>query len=143
MDASHQKGSPAAESEDLSQESTPRVSEHVQQPSVGVSFRHLSCHGLATSTQYQTTFASYILTLPRLFLSLLRNRKPEKLQILQDFDGLINPGEMLLVLGRPGSGCSTFLKTIAGDTHGFCVSDDAEINYQGISHFVVRCIYGG
>lgn len=31
------------------------------------------------------------------------------------------------------SGCSTFLKTIAGETHGFFVEESSEINYQGIS----------
>jgi ATP-binding cassette subfamily G (WHITE) protein 2 (SNQ2) len=33
--------------------------------------------------------------------------------ILTDFTGLVKPGEMLFVLGRPGSGCSTFLRTAA------------------------------
>lgn len=33
--------------------------------------------------------------------------------ILTDFSGLVKPGEMLFVLGRPGSGCSTFLRTAA------------------------------
>lgn len=39
--------------------------------------------------------------------------------------------EMLLVLGRPGSGCSTLLKTIAGETHGLNISENSHINYQG------------
>ncbi|OCK97384.1 uncharacterized protein K441DRAFT_606404 [Cenococcum geophilum 1.58] len=34
-------------------------------------------------------------------------------KLLADFTGLVKPGEMLLVLGRPGSGCSTFLRTVA------------------------------
>lgn len=34
-------------------------------------------------------------------------------KILADFSGIVKPGEMLLVLGRPGSGCSTFLRTVA------------------------------
>ena len=38
---------------------------------------------------------------------------------------------MLVVLGPPGSGCSTLLKTLAGETHGFKVQ--GELNYQGIS----------
>ncbi|KAL2272831.1 hypothetical protein FJTKL_05949 [Diaporthe vaccinii] len=33
--------------------------------------------------------------------------------ILTNFIGLVKPGEMLFVLGRPGSGCSTFLQTAA------------------------------
>ncbi|PVH93264.1 hypothetical protein DM02DRAFT_241565 [Periconia macrospinosa] len=42
--------------------------------------------------------------------------------LLEDFTGIVKPGEMLLVLGRPGSGCSTFLRTLANrtslDVHG-------------------------
>ena len=33
--------------------------------------------------------------------------------ILHDFSGSINAGEMLLVIGKPGSGCTTFLKSLA------------------------------
>jgi ATP-binding cassette subfamily G (WHITE) protein 2 (PDR) len=31
------------------------------------------------------------------------------------------------------SGCSTLLKTIAGETHGFQVSPESYLNYQGIT----------
>ena len=51
--------------------------------------------------------------------------------ILSHFDGLMNHGEMLLVLGRPGSGCSTFLKTIAGELAGLKVSPCSYIAYNG------------
>lgn len=33
----------------------------------------------------------------------------------------------------PSSGCSTLLKTIAGETYGFQVSPKSYLNYQGIS----------
>lgn len=39
---------------------------------------------------------------------------------------------MLVVLGRPGSGCTTLLKTISGETNGFFVDAVSEVNYQGI-----------
>ncbi len=54
---------------------------------------------------------------------------------------------MLVVLGPPGSGCSTFLKTIAGDTNGFFIDEKSQINYQGITpkqmhtHFRGEAIY--
>jgi len=54
---------------------------------------------------------------------------------------------MLVVLGRPGSGCSTLLKTIAGETNGFFVDERAHLNYQGIpasqmhNDFRGECIY--
>lgn len=31
--------------------------------------------------------------------------KPSPINILHEFDGCLKPGEMCLVLGRPGSGC--------------------------------------
>jgi hypothetical protein len=30
------------------------------------------------------------------------------------------------------SGCSTFLKTVAGETNGFFIDEKSDINYQGI-----------
>lgn len=39
--------------------------------------------------------------------------QPSRL-ILREFSAAILPGEMLLVIGKPGSGCTTFLKTLAG-----------------------------
>ncbi|CAH0003728.1 unnamed protein product, partial [Clonostachys byssicola] len=42
-----------------------------------------------------------------------KSTKPER-TLLSSWNGVINPGEMLLVIGKPGSGCTTFLKTLAG-----------------------------
>lgn len=44
--------------------------------------------------------------------------------------GCVRPGEMLLVLGRPGSGCSTFLKTIGNQRSGY-KSVEGDIFYGG------------
>jgi ATP-binding cassette subfamily G (WHITE) protein 2 (PDR) len=59
-------------------------------------------------------------------------RLPEsRIEILKGIEAVVEPGEMLLVLGRPGSGCSTLLKTLAGQTHGFNVDSGSKFNYQG------------
>jgi ABC-type multidrug transport system permease subunit/ABC-type multidrug transport system ATPase subunit len=50
---------------------------------------------------------------------------------------------MLVVLGPPGSGCSTFLKTITGETHGFFVDQNSHINYQGVSPELMNKNYRG
>lgn len=101
-----------------------------QRSRFGVAFRDLGCYGVAPATEHQATFASYFLSMAKLLLSLLSRAKSPHVSILQSFDGLALPGEMLLVLGRPGSGCSTFLKTLAGDTHGFEFHDRAIIRYN-------------
>jgi ATP-binding cassette, subfamily G (WHITE), member 2, PDR len=78
----------------------------------------------------QATVAS-VLTSP---LSLRKHFSPGKnseRKILSRFDGVVKHGEMLLVLGRPGSGCSTFLKTIAGDLAGLKVSPSSHVGYNG------------
>ena len=97
----------------------------------GVAYKSLSAHGFGQPTDYQKTFGNYPLEFANLFKQLIGQSQKTKIQILRDFDGLVKSGEMLVVLGRPGSGCSTLLKTISGEIDGFFVSDDSYINYQG------------
>jgi ATP-binding cassette, subfamily G (WHITE), member 2, SNQ2 len=59
------------------------------------------------------------------------NAKGRTVNILSDFTGLVKPGEMLFVLGRPGSGCSTFLRAVANQS-SLAVSGD--ISFAGIPH---------
>ena len=53
--------------------------------------------------------------------------------ILQDIEGCVKPGEMLLVLGRPGSGCTSLLKALASYRDGYR-SVDGTILYEGLDH---------
>ncbi|KAJ7170618.1 ABC-2 type transporter-domain-containing protein [Mycena crocata] len=100
----------------------------------GVSFRNLNVHGVGSPTDYQKTTGNVWLGLLSSIKGLLSmGSGRSKIQILRDFDGLVKSGELLVVLGRPGSGCSTFLKTIAGQTHGFTIDVSSDIQYQGIS----------
>lgn len=41
------------------------------------------------------------------------------------------------------SGCSTLLKTIAGETHGFQVSPDSYLNYQGVPAKDMNTVFRG
>ena len=100
--------------------------------SAGIAFRNLSVHGYSAPTDYQKTVGNYILDLAGLARRLV-GQKGRRIDILCDFEGLVRAGELLVVLGPPGSGCSTFLKTIAGETHGFEVDKGSKMNYQGIS----------
>lgn len=93
----------------------------------GVAFQNLSVYGYKTSTDYQHTFGNY----PATLLIKAFGHAKEQVNILNSFDGLVRQGEMLLVLGRPGSGCSTLLKTIAGEMHSLHIGDKSEISYNG------------
>ncbi|KAL8951290.1 MAG: hypothetical protein Q9222_002728 [Ikaeria aurantiellina] len=113
----------------------------------GVAYKNLSAHGYGEPTDYQKTFGNYPFKLLSLAKRLLGKRKQTRIQILRDFDGLVKSGEMLVVLGRPGSGCSTLLKTISGETDGFYVAENSYLNYQGIPKEIMHrdfrgeCIY--
>ncbi|KAI9841060.1 MAG: hypothetical protein M1837_001031 [Sclerophora amabilis] len=48
-----------------------------------------------------------------------RAQKEISRTLLHDFSGTINGGEMLLVIGKPSSGCTTFLKSLANMTGEF------------------------
>lgn len=48
--------------------------------------------------------------------------------ILDDSHGCVKPGEMLLVLGRPGSGCTTLLNVLANRRRGY-QSVDGDVHY--------------
>lgn len=108
----------------------------------GVCFKDLNVHGFGSDTDYQKSVGNIWLEGPGL-LKRIRGDKGRQINILQNLDGLVEAGEMLVVLGPPGSGCSTFLKTITGETHGFYVDQQSHINYQGVSQKLMNKNYRG
>jgi ATP-binding cassette subfamily G (WHITE) protein 2 (PDR) len=99
--------------------------------SIGVSFHNLNVYGTYSSNCYQPTVASYLFTLFEPMFRLVRARKHSRTHILRDFNGTVRSGEMLLVLGRPESGCSTFLKTLSGEIRGLQIEEQSSISYEG------------
>lgn len=101
---------------------------------LGISFRNLSAFGQGQDANFQKTVATAPLSAFYKLKEVLGSKSSSRrVQILHPMDGVINPGEMLLVLGRPGSGCSTFLRTLAAQTYGFNLEKNTEINYCGHS----------
>ena len=92
---------------------------------VGVVFRDLTVKGLGLGATLQPSVGDIFLGLPRFIMNLISKgpkaaaAKPPVRDLLSDFNGCIKPGEMLLVLGRPGSGCSTFLKVLGNQRLGY------------------------
>ncbi|EPQ25677.1 uncharacterized protein PFL1_06749 [Pseudozyma flocculosa PF-1] len=52
--------------------------------------------------------------------------------IIKDVYGLCDAGEMMLVLGRPGSGCSTLLKALSNDTAAFAKPLAGDLRFSNI-----------
>ncbi|KAJ3466974.1 hypothetical protein MRS44_004538 [Fusarium solani] len=58
--------------------------------------------------------------------------KPPLKAILDNSHGCVKPGEMLLVLGRPGSGCTTLLNMIANHRRGYA-SVSGDVHYGSMT----------
>ncbi|EPS25362.1 ABC multidrug transporter C [Penicillium oxalicum] len=121
---------------------TSRDPERYPARQAGVAFRNLSVHGYGSPTDYQKDVFNSVLQIGALARMATGTGK-QKIQILRDFAGVVKSGEMLVVLGRPGSGCSTFLKTLAGDMNGIYKDDQTYMNYQGISDKQMRNQFRG
>lgn len=107
---------------------------------VGVVFKNLTVKGAGSTTNYMKTLPDAILgtfgpDLYRLicrFVPALSFSKHQKLRtLINDYTGIVRDGEMMLVLGRPGSGCTSFLKAIANKRNGYA-SVTGDISYGGI-----------
>lgn len=95
-----------------------------------LTFHNLVISGSGSAELFQTNVGSIFMAPFRLHEYFSFAEKPKK-TILKSFDGIMRSGELLLVLGRPGSGCSTFLKTIAGELDGLMMDENSVMHYNG------------
>ncbi|KAF2864334.1 ABC transporter-like protein [Piedraia hortae CBS 480.64] len=117
---------------------------------VGVLYRNLTVKGTGSTATFVRTLPHAVLGTfgPDLYHLLcryippLRRRGEQTRVLLHDFNGCVRPGEMLLVLGRPGAGCSTFLKSISNDRASF-TSVEGNVSYGGISAEKQKKTYRG
>ncbi|KAL1625652.1 ATP-binding cassette transporter snq2 [Diplodia seriata] len=90
---------------------------------VGVIWDGLTVRGIGGVKNYVKTFPQAFVSFFNVYetaKSLLGvGKKGREFDILKDFRGVAKPGEMVLVLGRPGSGCTSFLKVIANQRFGY------------------------
>ncbi|KAF7374594.1 Brefeldin A resistance protein [Mycena sanguinolenta] len=114
---------------------------HIDRRELGVVFEDLRVVGLGASASYQPTLGSTLN--PLSILEQIKTlRHPPLRNILEGFSGVVRPGEMLLVLGRPGSGCSTLLKTLANQTDEYH-SVSGSIQYDSFSPSDIYAHYRG
>lgn len=114
--------------------------EGIKRTRTGVTFKNLSILGSGEPVHYQNTVLSPLMVPFR--LREYFGKKKEKL-ILRNFYGNLKAGELLIVLGRPGSGCSTFLKTIAGELNGLKKAEGSVVHYNGIPQEVFNKEFRG
>jgi ATP-binding cassette, subfamily G (WHITE), member 2, PDR len=115
---------------------------------VGVVWKNLTVKGMGLGAALQPSAGDIFFALPRFVRSLFRygpksaTRKPPIRTIINNFSGCLKPGEMLLVLGRPGAGCSTFLKVFGNQRFGY-EAIEGDVTYGGTDAKTMAKKYGG
>lgn len=104
-----------------------------QSPSakMAVLFDNLRVIGAGSGATYQSSVGETAMVPVHIITGLFSNRPDPEKTILHGVNGIVHAGEMLLVLGRPGSGCSTLLKILAGFHEGY-VRYEGDIKYNGV-----------
>ncbi|KAF2716971.1 hypothetical protein K431DRAFT_316157 [Polychaeton citri CBS 116435] len=118
---------------------------------VGVIYKNLTVKGIGATQTYVKTVPDAIIGTfgPDLYRNLSRflpflrfgSHGPTR-TLINDFTGCVRDGEMMLVLGRPGAGCSTFLKAVSNN-RGAYAAVEGEVTYGGISAETQRKHYRG
>ncbi|KAJ1856854.1 ATP-binding cassette transporter snq2 [Coemansia sp. RSA 1822] len=113
----------------------------------GLVFRDLSIYGTDVSNKHISTLITPFWKLikgvrhgwgiPEMLTGMGSKRK-----LTHGFSGEVKEGEMLLVLGRPGSGCSTLLRVL-GNRRKTYTKIDGKVSYGGLSPTEVQKHYRG
>ncbi|VVT57379.1 uncharacterized protein SAPINGB_P005666 [Magnusiomyces paraingens] len=107
--------------------------ENITSSAAGVAFKDVVACGKDINAVYAPTVYEMILAAANFIPNLFKKDTTPHRDIIKGFAGVLEAGEMCLVLGRPGAGCSTFLKVLTGET-GELTSFDGEFSYDGLSH---------
>ena len=119
---------------------------------MGVSWKNLTVKGAGGGSTFIKTFPDAVLgTLgPDLYNFVTHyipqlnvfGKKPPVRTLINSFAGSLYGGEMMLVLGKPGSGCTTFLKALANKREGY-EAVEGDVTYGGLSPEEVMKKYRG
>ena len=109
--------------------------DHFKPTSLGLAFKDLRAYGKSSDADYQATVANIPFKMLGEFWDKIANRNDtsRNFDILKPMDGLIKKGTVTVVLGRPGAGCTTLLKTLSSHTYGFHVDKNSVISYDGLT----------
>ncbi|ORY85493.1 putative ABC transporter [Protomyces lactucae-debilis] len=113
--------------------------DEMKKKNVGVYFKDLTVVGSGVGAAIQPTVGDIlkgiasIPILPYIIYKKSKAKSPDAVErkLISGFDGCVRDGEMLLVLGQPGSGCTTFLKALANQRNGF-KEVTGTVHYGGI-----------
>ncbi|KAH6717959.1 atrB, ABC transporter [Leptodontidium sp. MPI-SDFR-AT-0119] len=104
--------------------------DHVKQRKMGVTWKNLTVKGIGADAAINENVGSQF--------NIARNIKETRQEaplktIIDNSHGCVKPGEMLLVLGRPGAGCTTLLKILANRREEYAAVD-GDVKFGTLDH---------
>lgn len=97
----------------------------------GLAFKDLTCWGIDASAAYGPSIPEMCKDTLKWPLKHFKKDSTTQRQIIRNFMGVIEPGELVLALGKPGAGCSSLLKACAGEIENF-TKVEGEFSYDGL-----------
>ena len=101
---------------------------------LGVTWTNLIVKGVGAGAAFNENIQSQF-NIPVLIKEKMHG--PPLKTILENSHGCVKPGEMLLVLGRPGAGCTTLLKMLSNRRSGYA-QVDGEVFYGSMTSEEVK-----
>ncbi|KAI0898949.1 ATP-binding cassette transporter [Annulohypoxylon nitens] len=116
----------------------------LEKPKYNVVFHNLTVRGAGIGHQTAPTVPTALAALaqnlnPKLYLS---NEPQPSRTLLYPMSGILRGGETLMVIGKPGSGCTTFLKTLANMREEY-KAVDGDVWYNGRRPAEMKSLYPG
>ncbi|KAJ2714856.1 ATP-binding cassette transporter snq2, partial [Coemansia spiralis] len=114
---------------------------------IGLVFDDLSVFGDSVGNRHIATLATPVYkffkrAMHGFGLRELLSKGGKQRQLLRNMSGVVADGEMLLVLGRPGAGCSTLLRVLGNRRHTYR-RIDGTVSYGGLDPKTVEEHYRG
>ncbi|GME75040.1 unnamed protein product [Ambrosiozyma monospora] len=103
----------------------------IESAHAGLAFNELTCWGIDASAAYAPSVPEMLRGYLHAPANLFKKDSRKQRQIIQNFVGIIEPGEMVLALGKPGAGCSSLLKSCAGEIENF-TKVEGQFSYDGL-----------
>ncbi|GCF00479.1 ATP-binding cassette multidrug transporter pdr12, partial [Zygosaccharomyces mellis] len=111
----------------------------------GIAFRNVTAAGIDASASYGPSVEGMFrdsLKWPLKFLKFGKKDSVPLRDIIRNCTGVVESGEMLFVVGRPGAGCSTLLKCLSGET-GDYIRVEGSFSYDGLDQQEMMNKYKG
>ncbi|ODV63548.1 plasma membrane ATP-binding cassette transporter [Ascoidea rubescens DSM 1968] len=114
----------------------------IESSSAGIAFKDLTAVGVDVSAAYASSVEEMLRGFFKWPLKFFKSDSTPIRQIIRNFTGVIEAGEMCFVVGRPGAGCSSLLKCCSGETADF-VEVTGDFSYDGLSQKEMMDNYKG